>query len=125
MLPVLGGVSACVQACMHVCLCACMHDVVSEWGRSVAYTSMPLWRSRTSAFTCANRARTHNRLHNYDAAVYGDGKAPKLVDFPPPIEAVACKPVLFDLALNKALYPDLTSRAQKKKGGILGWFGRK
>jgi len=65
------------------------------------------------------------RLNNYDAAVYGDGKAPKLVDFPPPIEAVACKPVLFDLALNKAQYPDLTSRCEKKKAGLMSWFGRK
>ncbi len=102
--------------------------------------------------------------------MYGDaGKAPKLVDFPPPIvrapilhphsacrcsascgracpvvrsrvaateegsdvggartqEAVACKPVLFDLALNKALYPDVTARATKKKaGGIMSWFSR-
>lgn len=64
------------------------------------------------------------RLNNYDAAVYGDGKAPKLVDFPPPIEAVACKPVLFDLALNKAEYPDLAKRCEKKKAGIMGWFGR-
>mmetsp|Transcript_94880 Transcript_94880/g.152983 ORF Transcript_94880/g.152983 Transcript_94880/m.152983 type:complete len:613 (-) Transcript_94880:378-2216(-) len=65
------------------------------------------------------------RLSNYDAAVFGDGKAPKLVDFPPPIEAVACKPVLFDLALNKAQYPDLTSRCEKKKAGLMSWFGRK
>jgi len=66
------------------------------------------------------------RLNNYDAAVYGDaGKAPKLVDFPPPIEAVACKPALFDLALNKALYPDVSARATKKKaGGLLSWFSR-
>jgi hypothetical protein len=65
------------------------------------------------------------RLSNYDAAVYGDGKAPKLVEFPPPIEGVACKPVLFDLALNKAHYPDLTARSHKKKAGIMSWFGRK
>jgi signal recognition particle subunit SRP68 len=66
------------------------------------------------------------RLNNYEAAVYGDGKAPKLVDFPPPIEAVACKPVLFDLALNKASYPDLTNRCQQKKAGFMSkLFGRK
>ena len=33
--------------------------------------------------------------------------------------------VLFDLALNKCDYPDLTSRCQKKKAGLMSWFGRK
>ncbi len=52
---------------------------------------------------------------------------PKLVDFPPPIEAVACKPTLFDLALNKVEFPDVAARAQSaaaggKRGGLLGWF---
>jgi hypothetical protein len=32
--------------------------------------------------------------------------------------------VLFDLALNKAEYPDLAKRCEKKKAGIMGWFGR-
>jgi signal recognition particle subunit SRP68 len=48
----------------------------------------------------------------------------QLVEFPPPIEAVPCKPVLFDLALNHLEYPSLESRIKKKGGGILGWFKR-
>jgi signal recognition particle subunit SRP68 len=68
------------------------------------------------------------RMQSYEAAAYGEaGKVPKLVDFPPPIEAVACKPTLFDLALNKVEFPDVAARAQSaaaggKRGGLLGWF---
>jgi signal recognition particle subunit SRP68 len=65
------------------------------------------------------------RMGSYEAAVYGEeGKMPRLVDFPPPIDAVACKPVLFDLALNYIAYPSLDERTKKKAGGVLGWFRR-
>lgn len=66
------------------------------------------------------------RLGSYEAAMFGEeGKMPKLVDFPPPIDAVACKPVLFDLALNFIKYPSLEERTKKKGGGgVLGWFRR-
>eukprot|EP00960_Hanusia_phi_P029438 747949-Hanusia_phi.AAC.3 len=52
------------------------------------------------------------------AAVYGDsGKAPKIVEFPPPIEAVACKPVLFDLALNKVRTQGLEREEGRQRRG--------
>lgn len=105
-----------------------MADTQAAHATAMASSSGPTSASSTvtDASTLKLLASTplSTRLNNYDAAVYGDGKAPKLVDFPPPIEAVACKPVLFDLALNKAEYPDLAKRCEKKKAGIMGWFGR-
>ncbi|XP_057311707.1 signal recognition particle subunit SRP68-like [Hydractinia symbiolongicarpus] len=50
-------------------------------------------------------------------------KKPHLVHFPPEPEALPCKPLFFDLALNHIDLPDLESRLEKKKeaGGISGF----
>ena len=43
-----------------------------------------------------------------------------LISFPPNLETVPCKPLLFDIARNAIQYPDIKSRAQAvKRGG--GW----
>jgi len=48
---------------------------------------------------------------------------PQVATFPPDFEAVACKPVLFDIAASAIDYPSLEGRLQKK-GWLGGWFGR-
>lgn len=50
----------------------------------------------------------------------------KTSDFPPELQAIPCKPVFFDLALDHIEYPDLSAKL-KSKGmfqSIKGWFGR-
>jgi len=49
-------------------------------------------------------------------------KNPNLVHFPPEPQALPCKPLFFDLALNHIDLPDLEHRIEKKKeaGGISG-----
>jgi len=43
-----------------------------------------------------------------------------LISFPPNLETVPCKPLLFDIARNAIQYPDIKSRAKAaKRGG--GW----
>lgn len=47
-------------------------------------------------------------------------------DFPPEMQAIPCKPVFYDLALDHIEYPDLSAKL-KGKGmlqSIKGWFGR-
>ncbi|OMJ94559.1 hypothetical protein SteCoe_2203 [Stentor coeruleus] len=50
----------------------------------------------------------------------------KQADFPPELEAIPCKPVFYDLALDHIEYPDLTSKIRAKGmfQSIKGWFGR-
>lgn len=50
-------------------------------------------------------------------------KKPNLIRFPPEPQALPCKPLFFDLALNHIDLPDLDSRMEKKKeaGGISGF----
>lgn len=54
-------------------------------------------------------------LDKYDAS-YLDKKL--IVDFPPEFEAIACKPVLFDLALSSLQPPDLSEKKKAPKGGF-------
>lgn len=58
-------------------------------------------------------------LDKYDAS-YIDKKL--IVDFPPEFEAIACKPVLFDLALSSLQPPDLTEKKKAPKGGFFSSF---
>lgn len=58
-------------------------------------------------------------LDKYDAS-YLDDKV--IVDFPPNFEAIACKPVLFDLALSSLQPPDLTEKKKAPKGGFFSSF---
>ncbi|KAL3908920.1 MAG: hypothetical protein SGPRY_009609 [Prymnesium sp.] len=47
-----------------------------------------------------------------------------LVDFPPHFETVPCKPLLFDIARNNIVYPDVSSRTKAKRSWLGGkWFG--
>lgn len=68
------------------------------------------------------------RLHEFDAGDPGDHH--KLIDFPPALRPIACKPLLFDIALNNIEFPDLDEKAGKKGksgegGGWLGWLSGK
>ena len=47
-----------------------------------------------------------------------------LIDFPPKLEAVPCKPLLFDMARNEIHPPDLSERISKKSSTWGSWFGR-
>lgn len=43
-----------------------------------------------------------------------------LAPMPPDYQALPCKPLFFDLALNHVAFPSLAHRAEKKQGGITG-----
>jgi signal recognition particle subunit SRP68 len=58
-------------------------------------------------------------LDKYDAS-YLDEKL--IVEFPPGFEAIACKPVLFDLALSAFQPPDLSEKKKAPKGGFFSSF---
>lgn len=88
-----------------------------------------------------------NGLNNFDSSFLADKN---LIDFPPNLEAIrmsssslsslfplplcrpsltciACKPLLFDLALNDCTFPNLEARkkaASQKGGGFFGFFSR-
>mmetsp|Transcript_12941 Transcript_12941/g.27476 ORF Transcript_12941/g.27476 Transcript_12941/m.27476 type:complete len:601 (-) Transcript_12941:276-2078(-) len=48
----------------------------------------------------------------------------RLIAFPPQFETVPCKPLLFDIARNAIVYPDVSSRAKAKRSWLGGsWFG--
>lgn len=47
-----------------------------------------------------------------------------LIDFPPKLEAVPCKPLLFDMARNEIRAPDLGARIKSKRSTWGSWFGR-
>jgi len=55
---------------------------------------------------------------NYNFSVHKE-----LVPFPPDFEAIKCKPLLFDLALNECEFPSLESR-KKSKSGFWNFWGR-
>jgi hypothetical protein len=46
-----------------------------------------------------------------------------LISFPPDFEAIKCKPLLFDLALNECQFPSLEAR-KKSKGGFWNFWSR-
>ena len=43
-----------------------------------------------------------------------------LASLPPDYQALPCKPLFFDLALNHVEFPSLAHQAEKKPGGITG-----
>eukprot|EP00298_Acanthocystis_sp_HF-20_P010905 c19115_g1_i1.p1 GENE.c19115_g1_i1~~c19115_g1_i1.p1 ORF type:complete len:602 (+),score=179.91 c19115_g1_i1:701-2506(+) len=47
---------------------------------------------------------------------------PTITDFPPSLQTIPAKPVLFDLAYDFISFPDLSLRKPKKKKGFLGFF---
>nr|CAG4640797.1 EOG090X04NF [Eulimnadia texana] len=61
---------------------------------------------------------------------------PNLIKFPPDMQAVPCKPLFFDLALNHVEFPSLAANMETKKApggagitgfvkGLWGWGGKK
>ncbi|GAB6027252.1 signal recognition particle subunit srp68 [Chamberlinius hualienensis] len=59
-------------------------------------------------------------------------KQPNIIQFPPEMEPIPCKPLFFDIALNYVQFPSLDDRIeQKKTGGLTGmvknwlWGGAK
>mmetsp|Transcript_32538 Transcript_32538/g.43257 ORF Transcript_32538/g.43257 Transcript_32538/m.43257 type:complete len:114 (+) Transcript_32538:1053-1394(+) len=73
-----------------------------------------------------------SRLDDFDSG----GKTFHLVDVPPHLEPIPCKPTFFDIALNHVgefpmeelqMFVDEYSKEkqeQQRSGGILGWFRR-
>mmetsp|Transcript_32750 Transcript_32750/g.74811 ORF Transcript_32750/g.74811 Transcript_32750/m.74811 type:complete len:593 (+) Transcript_32750:2-1780(+) len=81
-------------------------------------------KSKAAAAETSDAAPLLARLESYEAAAAA-GSRPKLVDFPPSMEAVPAKPVLFDLAWNNVEFPDVAHRLKKKSGGLMGFFSRR
>jgi hypothetical protein len=48
----------------------------------------------------------------------------KLIDFPPKLELIPCKPIIFDLALSACNFPNLEERKKPPKTGFFGFFSR-
>jgi len=50
----------------------------------------------------------------------------KQADFPPEVQAIPCKPVFYDLALDQIEYPDLSKKLQAKGvfSSLKSWFSR-
>jgi len=62
-------------------------------------------------------------IDEYKAAT-SNGK-PYIVSFPPEFEAIPCKPLSFDMALNSTQFPSLQNRMkEQKKGFFSSFFGR-
>ncbi len=74
-----------------------------------------------------------DRLETYAEDPSLTGKKPHLVSFPPDFEAIACKPLFFDLALSHVEFPDMSEKLEQKNvgGGMTGfikgwlWGGKK
>eukprot|EP01126_Amoeba_proteus_P025822 TRINITY_DN2565_c0_g1_i8.p2 TRINITY_DN2565_c0_g1~~TRINITY_DN2565_c0_g1_i8.p2 ORF type:complete len:146 (-),score=38.86 TRINITY_DN2565_c0_g1_i8:98-535(-) len=62
-----------------------------------------------------------DNLEEYSARFLLHESGPKLIDFPPKMKAITCKPLLFDLALSECSFPDLTER---KKAPRTSFFSR-
>lgn len=72
-----------------------------------------------------------SNMDNYTATEFNNEK-PNLIDFPPTFEAVPCKPLFFDIALNKMSYSmdrlklRASGKTQEKKGwGLFNIWGKK
>jgi len=59
-----------------------------------------------------------DRLHDW--VELEAGTPAQLVEYPPTVQPMACKPIMYDLALNYVKFPDLSKRATAKKQGVLG-----
>lgn len=73
-----------------------------------------------------------DHLHEYREDPSLISKHPNVYKLPPPMEAIPCKPLFFDLAFNMVEFPDLTEKMQdpsQKSGpgltglvkGLWGW----
>ncbi|GAQ90361.1 signal recognition particle subunit SRP68 [Klebsormidium nitens] len=53
-------------------------------------------------------------------------EAPRIAEIPPAFQAVPCRPIVLDTALNAITFPSLEHKVKKeeKKSGLLGWFRR-
>ena len=51
---------------------------------------------------------------------------PRIAEIPPAFQAVPCRPIVLDTALNAIAFPSLEHKVKKegKKSGLLGWFRR-
>eukprot|EP00245_Coleochaete_scutata_P009616 TRINITY_DN3203_c0_g1_i1.p1 TRINITY_DN3203_c0_g1~~TRINITY_DN3203_c0_g1_i1.p1 ORF type:complete len:229 (+),score=53.26 TRINITY_DN3203_c0_g1_i1:80-688(+) len=67
-------------------------------------------------------------LEDYVSAVRpaGSKEAPRLAQLPPPFQAIPCRPMVIDTALDEITFPSLESRVKKevKKGGLFSSFWR-
>jgi signal recognition particle subunit SRP68 len=75
----------------------------------------------TAAKPAANKESSLSLLDRLDDWVELEAGIPaQLVEFPPTVQSIACKPIMYDLALNHVKFPDLSARATQKKQGIMG-----
>ncbi|KAI7868925.1 hypothetical protein BDF14DRAFT_1789389 [Spinellus fusiger] len=67
-----------------------------------------------------------DRLEEYPSLPARTAGAPCLVEFPPRLQPVACKPIYFDLAANQIQYPDALADkvGRAKKGWSFFGFGQ-
>lgn len=75
--------------------------------------------------------RTPTLLESLDEYVPAIGaanskEAPRIAEIPPAFQAVPCRPIVLDTALNAITFPTLEHKVKKeeKKSGLLGWFRR-
>ncbi|WVZ60135.1 hypothetical protein U9M48_010193 [Paspalum notatum var. saurae] len=63
-------------------------------------------------------------LESYESAIgEANTKAPcRIVQFPPPFQAVPCNPIVLDMAYNAVEFPNLENRMKKEKKGLLSRF---
>ncbi len=62
-------------------------------------------------------------LDRLDRCVTEATTNPHVIDFPPSLDSIPVKPVLFDLAFDSIEFPDLSHRKPKtKKGGLFGMW---
>jgi len=91
------------------------------------------WASRLAARVCARaagvedpvlRAASKELSLNLSASSAADAiEGPGLVPFPPTLQFIPCKPLLFDLASSALRPPDISHRVKAEKKGILGRIG--
>jgi len=49
---------------------------------------------------------------------------PTFIEFPPRLDIIACKPLLFDLALQQCKYPSLEEKKKAPRSGFFGLFSK-
>mmetsp|Transcript_19045 Transcript_19045/g.31202 ORF Transcript_19045/g.31202 Transcript_19045/m.31202 type:complete len:622 (+) Transcript_19045:59-1924(+) len=66
-------------------------------------------------------------IESFFSSSSAEKESAKLVEFPPALEPVPCKPILFDLAYDYIEYPttEIASRVAKKGSGWLSWLRKK
>jgi len=80
-------------------------------------------KAQTKETTQSKPSSLVSGLSTFDSSFLADKH---LTDFPPNLEAIPCKPLLFDLALNDCTFPNLEERkkaaSQKTGGGFFGFW---